>query len=71
MRRRFFVATVFAVLAPAAITAAEPEKGRIELHSDLLVTGLPLAESAKGVYGIRLTVGQSSKKGNRRSQARH
>jgi tetratricopeptide (TPR) repeat protein len=37
------------------MTAAERETTTVEFHSDLLVSGLPLAECAKGVYGIRLT----------------
>ena len=62
MRLGLLVATVFAVLAPGPATAAEPEKATVELRSALLVSGLPLAESAKGVYGIRLSA-QVDKKG--------
>jgi hypothetical protein len=45
---------VIAVLVPGAITAAEPEKSAVELRSDLLVSGLPLAECARSIYGVRL-----------------
>jgi hypothetical protein len=53
--RRGLLATAFVMLAPAAVTAAEPEEPNLKLHSERLVPGLPLAESARGVYGIRLT----------------
>jgi hypothetical protein len=53
MRLRLVVAMAFAVLAPGFGTAAE--KTALELRSDPLVSGLPLAESDKAVYGIRLT----------------
>src|SRR5438552_7747933 len=43
MRRGLLVATAVVLLAPAGVAAAEPEKAAIELRSDLLVTGLPLA----------------------------
>jgi hypothetical protein len=62
MRLGLLAATVFAVLAPAAVTAAEPETTPVELRSDILVSGLPLAESDKPVYGLRLTA-QVDKKG--------
>jgi hypothetical protein len=55
MHLGFLGITVFALLAPGAITAAQPERATIDLRSDLLVTGLPLAECARGVYWIRLT----------------
>ncbi len=57
-----FLATVFAVLAPAMAPAAEPEKTTVELRSDLIVAGLSMAESDKPVYGLRLTA-QVDKKG--------
>jgi hypothetical protein len=62
MRRGLLGVTVVAVLAPGVTTAAGPAKATVELRSDLLVSGLPLAECAKGVYGIRLTA-QVDKKG--------
>src|SRR5262249_9015730 len=55
MRPGLLGVTVFAVLATGGRTAAQPKKTAVDLRSDLLVSGLPLAESAKGVYGIRLT----------------
>jgi|SRR5579864_750732 len=55
MRPGIVVPTVLAVLVPVAVSAAEPEKATVELHSDLLVAGLPLPESDKSVYGIRFT----------------
>jgi hypothetical protein len=55
MRLGLIVATVFAVLTPAAVTAAEPEKATVELRSDLLVSGLPVPGSEKPAYGLRLT----------------
>jgi hypothetical protein len=61
----FLAATVFAVFLPGVVTGAQPEMATIELRSDLLVNGLPLAECAKGVYGIRLTA-QVDKKGEGR-----
>jgi hypothetical protein len=43
-------------VAPQPLTAAQPKKVSVELGSERLETpGLPLAESAKGVYGFRLT----------------
>jgi hypothetical protein len=41
--------------APAAVTAAQPEKETLELNSGPLHPGLPLAESSKGVFGVSLT----------------
>jgi hypothetical protein len=56
MLLQLLVATALAVLAPAAVPSAQPKKATVELRSELLCTpGLPLAESAKGVYGFRLT----------------
>jgi hypothetical protein len=50
------IATAVAVLAPEAVAWAQPKKATVDLRSDQLGTpGLPLAESAKGVYGFRLT----------------
>jgi hypothetical protein len=54
MRFRFLLATLITILAHETATAAEPERKAIELRSDHLVTSLPLAESAGGVYYIRL-----------------
>jgi hypothetical protein len=65
MRLGLLGVTVFAVLAPGVMTAAEPEKATVELRSDLLVSGLPFAECATGVYGVRLTA-QVDKKGEGR-----
>jgi hypothetical protein len=62
MRLGLLGVTVFALLAPGVMTAAEPEKATVELRSDVLVSGLPLAECAKRVYGIRL-LAQVDKKG--------
>jgi hypothetical protein len=62
MRHGFLVATVFLVLVPAAGTAVEPEKMMVELRSDLIVAGLPLAESEHRIYGLRL-FGQMDRKG--------
>src|SRR5262249_31795279 len=43
-------------VAPQPLTAAQPKKASVELRSERVETpGLPLAESAKGVYGFRLT----------------
>ena len=54
MRLMFFVTCALAVVGTGA--AAEPGKHSVELNSDLIgVLGLPLAESAKPVYRIRLT----------------
>jgi hypothetical protein len=65
MRLGLVGVTVCAVLAPGILTAAEPKKKRVEFESDTLVSGLPLAECAKGVYGVRLTA-RVDKKGEGR-----
>ena len=54
MRLGILTAAAFAVLACISSTAADPEKKTLELRSGLIAPGLPLAESAKGVYSIRL-----------------
>ena len=43
------------VFACAGSSVAAAEKTAVELRSKLLVTGLPMAESDKAIYGIRLT----------------
>jgi hypothetical protein len=55
MRRELLLTAALAILAPAATTAAQPEMATVELHSGVLAPGLPLAESDKGVYEVRLT----------------
>jgi hypothetical protein len=55
MRRELLVAIALAVLFPGAVTAGEQEKTPVELHSALILPGLPLPESDKGVYEVRLT----------------
>jgi len=64
MMRLMLVATAFAVFAPRAVTAADPEKPNVEfeLRSSSLAPGLTLAESGKGVYALRLTA-QVNKQG--------
>jgi hypothetical protein len=54
MRLGLLTTTALALLVPVA-TAAEPEKTAVELRSNHLEAGLPLAEGNKAVYGIRLT----------------
>jgi hypothetical protein len=65
MRLGLLITAALAFLAPGAVPAAEPEKAAIELRSDYLVAGMPLAESNKAVYGIRLTA-QVDKQGEGR-----
>jgi hypothetical protein len=55
MRRQLVVAIALAALGPGATSAVQLEMAAIELHSGLVSPGLPLPESDKGVYGIRLT----------------
>jgi hypothetical protein len=56
MGLKLFMATGLVVLAPGLMTAAAQEKVMIDLRSDRFASGLQLPESAKEVYGIRLTV---------------
>jgi hypothetical protein len=62
MREKLLAATVFALVFMGSLTAAEPAKVMLELHSGVLAPGIPLAESDKGAYEIRL-VAQVDKAG--------
>src|SRR5262245_60836347 len=55
MRLELLLSAALAVLALEATAAAQPEKATLELRSGVLAPGLPLAESDKGVYEVRLT----------------
>jgi hypothetical protein len=54
MHLRLLTLATFAVIAPMLANAAEPEKKTLELRSGLISPELPLAESGKGVYSLRL-----------------
>src|SRR5262249_39956630 len=62
MRRELLVAIALAVFGSGAATAVAQEKAAIELRSGLVSPALPLQESEKGVYGVRLTA-QIDRKG--------
>ena len=47
--------TTVVVFAFACSSVADAEETAVELRSELLITGLPMEESDKAVYGIRLT----------------
>jgi len=55
MCARILMSMAVVLFAIGMVTGAEPEKSAVELRSDVLVMGLPLAECEKGVYQIRLT----------------
>jgi hypothetical protein len=61
MRLEILMATALAVLSPGSVMAALPEKATGELASRVIHPGLPLPESDKGVYGVRLTVAVDQK----------
>src|SRR5262249_34253880 len=61
MRPGLLVATVLAVFVTGVGTAAPPVKGKVELFSERLVSGVPFPESDKPVYGIRLKAEVDSK----------
>jgi hypothetical protein len=64
MGLELLVAAALAGVAPQPLTAAQPKKASVELRSERVETpGLPLAESAKEVYGFRLTA-QVDEKGD-------
>ena len=55
MHRELLITITLAALLAGTASAVQPEKVPIELGSGLISPGLPLSESEKGVYGIRLT----------------
>ena len=53
--RSVFLMVVVGLIGGPGTVQAQAEKPTLELHSSVLAQGLPLPESAKGVYGFALT----------------
>src|SRR5689334_21180142 len=54
-----------ALLVVPGLAKAQPEKQNLELRSEFLVVGLPLPESPKPIYSLRIT-GEVDKNGEGR-----